>query len=109
MVTFRALLLLAFSLLFFQAYPTFSFFFSSINIKQQQRATHFSYSLNMERISNALESLFHQLPFGGPKKSFNAPVVMGDESIMSKKKHGTSNVPVQENLRWDVDQKTADR
>lgn len=109
MVTIQALLLLTLSSLFFQSYPTFSFFFSNINSKHQQRATNLSYSLNMQRISNALESLFHQLPFGGPKKSFDAPVVMGDESIMSKKKHGTSNVPVQENLRWDVDQKTADR
>jgi len=34
---------------------------------------------------------------------------MGDESIMSKKAHGTSNVPVQENLRWKCDGSTADR
>jgi len=34
--------------------------------------------------------------------------IMGDESIMSKKKHGTSNVPVQTNLRWKVDQTKAD-
>jgi len=38
---------------------------------------------------------------------FGPPVVMGDESIMSKKAHGTSAVPVQKNLRWDCDQKTA--
>lgn len=40
-------------------------------------------------------------------KSFDPPVVMGDESIMSKKAHGTSAVPVQSNLRWGCDQKTA--
>ena len=40
---------------------------------------------------------------------YPAPAVMGDESIMSKKAHGTSAVPVQENLRWKVDQDTADR
>ena len=28
---------------------------------------------------------------------------------MSKKKHGTSNVPVQEDLRWGCDRETADR
>ena len=39
---------------------------------------------------------------------YPAPAVMGDESIMSKKKHGTSNVPVQANLRWKVDQMKAD-
>ena len=34
---------------------------------------------------------------------------MGDESIMSKKSHGTSNVPVQKDLRWGCDRKVADR
>mmetsp|Transcript_32370 Transcript_32370/g.39786 ORF Transcript_32370/g.39786 Transcript_32370/m.39786 type:complete len:163 (+) Transcript_32370:95-583(+) len=35
--------------------------------------------------------------------------VMGDESIMSPKNHGTSNHPVQSNLRWECDEKLADR
>ena len=43
------------------------------------------------------------------KKSFPAPCVMGDESIMRPKAHGTSNTPVQQNLRWDCDYDTADR
>lgn len=34
---------------------------------------------------------------------------MGSESIMSKKTHGTSAVPVQDNLRWKCDFETADR
>eukprot|EP00548_Thalassiothrix_antarctica_P005997 CAMPEP_0194130062 /NCGR_PEP_ID=MMETSP0152-20130528/1219_1 /TAXON_ID=1049557 /ORGANISM="Thalassiothrix antarctica, Strain L6-D1" /LENGTH=170 /DNA_ID=CAMNT_0038824483 /DNA_START=104 /DNA_END=616 /DNA_ORIENTATION=+ len=42
-------------------------------------------------------------------KSFGPPVVMGDESIMSKKAHGTSDGPVQDNLRWACDKETADR
>ena len=46
--------------------------------------------------------------FFGAKK-FDAPCVMGDESIMSPKKHGTSNVPVQKDLRWNCDYDTADR
>jgi hypothetical protein len=104
MVTFQALLVALSLSLFFQAYPTFHF-----SSAKDILSIHPSYSLKMQRISNALESLFHQLPFGGSKTSFGEPVVMGDESIMSKKKHGTSNVPVQENLRWAVDQKTADR
>uniref|UniRef100_A0A7S4S3J0 Uncharacterized protein n=2 Tax=Ditylum brightwellii TaxID=49249 RepID=A0A7S4S3J0_9STRA len=37
------------------------------------------------------------------------PCVMGDESIMSQKAHGTSNVPVQKDLRWSCDYDTADR
>ena len=35
--------------------------------------------------------------------------VVGEETIMSAKKHGTSDVPVQENLRWGCDRDTADR
>ena len=34
---------------------------------------------------------------------------MGDESIMSQKSHGTSEKPVQENLRWNCDVKNADK
>mmetsp|Transcript_25955 Transcript_25955/g.47064 ORF Transcript_25955/g.47064 Transcript_25955/m.47064 type:complete len:179 (+) Transcript_25955:362-898(+) len=44
-----------------------------------------------------------------PEQTYPAPVVMGKESIMSKKAHGTSHVPVQSNLRWNVDQEVADR
>jgi len=42
------------------------------------------------------------------KKEFAAPCVMGDEDIMSKKAHGTSDVPVQKNLRWNCDYDTAE-
>jgi len=42
-------------------------------------------------------------------RSYDPPCVMGDESIMSKKEHGTSHVPVQTNLRWKCDRSTADR
>jgi len=35
--------------------------------------------------------------------------VMADESIMSKKAHGTCPNPVQEKLRWQCDRDTADR
>lgn len=42
-------------------------------------------------------------------KTYPPPVVMGNESIMSKKAHGTSAVPVQENLRWSCDRTVADR
>jgi len=37
------------------------------------------------------------------------PAVMGSETIMSKKAHGTSDVPVQEHLRWKCDRDVADR
>jgi hypothetical protein len=35
--------------------------------------------------------------------------IVGAESIMSKKKHGTSETPVQKDLRWGCDWDTADR
>jgi len=35
--------------------------------------------------------------------------VRGDESIMRRKKHGTSETPVQQDLRWGCDHATADR
>lgn len=41
-------------------------------------------------------------------KSRTLPVI-GSEGIMSKKCHGTSITPVQDNLRWGCDFKTADR
>ena len=42
-------------------------------------------------------------------KSLSKYPVVGPNSIMSKKKHGTSNHPVQETLRWNVSRKKADQ
>ena len=42
-------------------------------------------------------------------KGFDAPVVMGTEEMMSQKEFGTSAVPIQKDLRWNCDVKTADR
>jgi len=47
--------------------------------------------------------------FGMSKTNYAGLTVMGEESIMSKKEHGTSATPVQANLRWKCDNKTADR
>lgn len=47
--------------------------------------------------------------FGLGKSGFDDPCVMGDESIMKPKQHGTSETPVQENLRWGCDREVADR
>jgi peptide methionine sulfoxide reductase MsrB len=49
-----------------------------------------------------------QSPFKQPSANKNLPV-QGDESIMRPKKHGTSNVPVQQDMRWNCDRDTADR
>lgn len=50
-------------------------------------------------------NIFTQLMGGG----YGGDAVMGDESIMSEKAHGTSDVPVQDSLRWSCDVETADR
>ncbi len=47
------------------------------------------------------------LGFGQNK--FDEPCVMGGEEIMSQKAHGTSNVPIQENLRWDCNREVSDK
>ena len=54
----------------------------------------------------ALGGLFEMLK---PKKTFDAPCVMGDESIMAQKAHGTSAKPVQDKLRWGCKVDLADR
>ena len=54
----------------------------------------------------ALGGLFEMLK---PKKMFDAPCVMGDESIMAQKAHGTSAKPVQNKLRWGCKVDLADR
>ena len=43
-----------------------------------------------------------------PTSAMTFPIV-GSESIMRQKNHGTSNTPVQNNLRWGCDTETADR
>jgi hypothetical protein len=35
--------------------------------------------------------------------------ILGDETLMAPKEHGTSRVPVQSNLRWGCSQELADR
>ena len=54
----------------------------------------------------ALGGLFEMLK---PKKIFDAPCVMGDESVMAQKAHGTSTKPVQNKLRWGCKVDLADR
>mmetsp|Transcript_14486 Transcript_14486/g.20432 ORF Transcript_14486/g.20432 Transcript_14486/m.20432 type:complete len:181 (-) Transcript_14486:170-712(-) len=56
-----------------------------------------------------LLSFFGSLLGVATSQSYPPPAVMGDESIMSKKEHGTSHVPVMKNLRWGCDWDTADR
>jgi len=43
------------------------------------------------------------------QKNYGDACVMGEESIMSPKSHGTSETPVQESLRWKSDRKVADK
>jgi peptide methionine sulfoxide reductase MsrB len=48
-------------------------------------------------------------PFNPFAKKWAAPVVVGTEDMMSQKKFGTSAVPIQTDLRWNCDVKTADK
>lgn len=43
------------------------------------------------------------------RRAASSKVVMGEESIMCPKAHGTTATPVQSNLKWNCDQKTADK
>lgn len=45
----------------------------------------------------------------GGGQTYPEPCVMGEESIMSPKAHGTSDVPVQKELQWECDGEVADR
>mmetsp|Transcript_1726 Transcript_1726/g.2476 ORF Transcript_1726/g.2476 Transcript_1726/m.2476 type:complete len:222 (+) Transcript_1726:33-698(+) len=69
-----------------------------------------SSSIGKRSISNSSSRLsMGFLDFLGlGEKKFDEPCVMGEESIMAPKKHGTSDTPVQGNLRWGCDVKVAD-
>jgi len=51
--------------------------------------------------------------FGTQKQKMSAGAgmypIVGEESIMSPKEHGTSKKPVQKDLKWNCDYETADR
>jgi hypothetical protein len=51
-----------------------------------------------------VSSVLEEIPAVHDGKTF--PVV-GGKSIMKKKAHGTSETPVQKNLRWSCDRKEA--
>mmetsp|Transcript_9826 Transcript_9826/g.11796 ORF Transcript_9826/g.11796 Transcript_9826/m.11796 type:complete len:269 (+) Transcript_9826:119-925(+) len=42
-------------------------------------------------------------------REYDGPVVMGSKTIMKKKAHGTSERPVQQDLKWGVNRKKADK
>ena len=46
---------------------------------------------------------------GNQIKQVNGYPIIGEESIMAPKAHGTSEKPVQDNLRWGCDFQTADK
>mmetsp|Transcript_3593 Transcript_3593/g.9332 ORF Transcript_3593/g.9332 Transcript_3593/m.9332 type:complete len:277 (-) Transcript_3593:275-1105(-) len=58
-----------------------------------------------------LAYILYRFAFPSFKMSTNAAGLpkLGAESLMSKKAHGTCEKPVQDNLRWSVDQAVADR
>ena len=48
-------------------------------------------------------------PFAAKAAGDGKYPIYGEESIMSKKEHGTSSKPVMDNLRYNIDFKTADK
>eukprot|EP00933_Yihiella_yeosuensis_P005298 TRINITY_DN109787_c0_g1_i1.p1 TRINITY_DN109787_c0_g1~~TRINITY_DN109787_c0_g1_i1.p1 ORF type:complete len:310 (+),score=66.85 TRINITY_DN109787_c0_g1_i1:78-1007(+) len=73
----------------------------------------------LEESAKALESMMEEMKLEAASKktsllaafsqSFAEPVVMGDEYVMIQRGHGTSNSPVQKNLRWGCDFEIADQ
>uniref|UniRef100_A0A7S4GHF2 Uncharacterized protein n=1 Tax=Eutreptiella gymnastica TaxID=73025 RepID=A0A7S4GHF2_9EUGL len=59
-----------------------------------------------KRSSSRVLGLFGGLFGGGGDGKYP---IYGDESIMSQKAHGTTEMPVQQDLRWDCDRQVADR
>lgn len=57
--------------------------------------------------SGVPRNLFNKL-FSSSANTSKYPIV-ADESVMSKKAHGTSEKPVMKDLRWNCDFDTADR
>lgn len=53
--------------------------------------------------------LFGSSGSGSASQTDSKYPVMAEESVMSPKAHGTSEKPVQKNLRWNCDYETADR
>ena len=51
------------------------------------------------RVPHVNMGLFDALTSKAPR--YGPPVVIGEESLMSQKAHGTSDVPVQKDLRWN--------
>jgi hypothetical protein len=65
--------------------------------------------MNIRRFLAGLTAAASEIHASDNKNPCSPPCVPGDESIMSRKEHGTSHTPVQENLRWGCDFKTGDR
>jgi peptide methionine sulfoxide reductase MsrB len=60
------------------------------------------------RSSNTQRHLFDRL-FSSGKMNLSQYPIKAEEAVMSQKGHGTSEKPVQKELRWNCDYETADR
>lgn len=56
-----------------------------------------------------LDKVFGSTSTNSNNKNSDKYPIYADESVMSKKAHGTSDKPVQKELRWNCDYDTADR
>lgn len=77
------------------------------NIKQPEATIVDSFHKTMGSASSSTNKVKHHDTTSQPTPS-QYPIV-GPNDIMSRKRHGTSNTPVQESLRWNVSRKKADQ
>jgi hypothetical protein len=72
-----------------------------------QQHTHESHNnIKLQKKSQRYSTMTTQTTTASATTTFPG---QGSESIMSRKKHGTCNTPVQDNLRWECDKDTSDR
>jgi len=66
-------------------------------------------ALTLWRMSADVASAAEQNPLGALPFQVGGRLVYGKEDLMKQKSHGTTEKPVQQQLRWGVDRDTADR
>ena len=100
----QAIALLSSSTFFFQSSPFLALSFAGGRAPLPKA---FGTSTSSRRSTSTTTRMLLDGLLGG--KKFDPPCVMGEEEIMSPKEHGTSKVPVQDDLRWSCDKEVADR
>eukprot|EP00956_Cyclotella_meneghiniana_P028734 scaffold67766_cov52-Cyclotella_meneghiniana.AAC.15 len=92
---------------------TYSSLFSFLSSEQSNNNINNDESITKRRAFLATlfasASILPASSFAKQPMNENSPLIYGDDSIMSPKQHGTTNSEVQDNLRYGVSRKLADR